>query len=39
MHMKNNSYDNEVKKHKSFLWTRVIISREFLFISVPVAAF
>jgi hypothetical protein len=38
--MKNNSYDNEVKKHKSFLWTGGIISHEFfLFISVLVAAF
>jgi hypothetical protein len=41
MHMKNNSYHNEVvKKHKSYLWTGGIISREFfLFISVLVATF
>jgi hypothetical protein len=40
MHMKNNSYHNEVKNNKSYLWTGGIISREFfLFISVLVATF
>jgi hypothetical protein len=32
MHMKNNSYHNEVKNNKSYLWTGGIISREFFYL-------